>query len=73
MQTQDSKKARISIQSITFSDDSSLKLGENDIVVFVGPNNSGKSVALKNINNLIGNDSIENPVVKSISILIYNF
>ncbi len=39
----------VSIKSASFSDGSKVEFSENDIVVFVGPNNSGKSVALKNI------------------------
>lgn len=37
------------VDSATFSDGTILKFGENDIVVFVGPNNCGKSVSLQNL------------------------
>ena len=37
---------KLSFEAITFSDGTTLKLDENDIVVFVGPNNAGKSAAL---------------------------
>lgn len=40
---------RASITKITFSDGNTISLSENDIVVLVGPNNAGKSVALKDI------------------------
>lgn len=36
-------------RSITFSDGSTLNLDEGDIVVFVGPNNSGKSATLREL------------------------
>lgn len=39
----------VSISSATFSDGTTLTLQPNDIVVFVGPNNSGKSAALRDI------------------------
>lgn len=37
------------IDSLTFSDGTTLSFAKGDIVVFVGPNNSGKSAALRNI------------------------
>ena len=37
---------KLSFEAITFSDGTTLKLDEDDIVVFVGPNNAGKSAAL---------------------------
>lgn len=40
---------RASINSVTFSDGSKVFPSDGDIVVFVGPNNAGKSVALKDI------------------------
>ena len=40
------------ISKITFNDSSSFDINENDIVVFVGPNNAGKSQALKDIYSL---------------------
>lgn len=39
----------LSFASITFSDGTSLSLDDDDIVVFVGPNNSGKSAALREL------------------------
>ena len=36
-------RPRLSFETITFSDGTSLTLDEDDIVVFVGPNNAGKS------------------------------
>lgn len=40
------------IRNITFNDGSSVEINKNDIVVFVGPNNSGKSQSLKDIYTL---------------------
>ncbi len=39
----------LSFSTITFSDGTTLSLEEDDIVVFVGPNNAGKSAALKEL------------------------
>lgn len=40
------------ISQIVFNNSESLSINENDIVVFVGPNNAGKSQALKDIHRL---------------------
>jgi len=39
----------ITFESLTFSDGQTVALGETDIVVLVGPNNSGKSEALREL------------------------
>lgn len=40
-------KPRISLSCVTFSDETSLSFDEDEIVVFVGPNNAGKSATLR--------------------------
>ncbi len=45
----------ITITSVTFSDGSRLSFGAGDIVALVGPNNSGKSVALAEIYEAVAN------------------
>lgn len=42
-------RPRLSFETITFSDGTKLTLGDDDIVVFVGPNNAGKSAALREL------------------------
>ncbi len=42
-------RPNIYVQSLTFNDGTSLSINKNDIVVFVGPNNVGKSQTLKDI------------------------
>lgn len=42
-------RPRLSFETITFSDGTVLRLDEDDIVVFVGPNNAGKSAALREL------------------------
>lgn len=44
----------LSFQSITFSDDTTIKLEATDVVVLVGPNNAGKSVALRELQEYVG-------------------
>ena len=39
----------LSFETITLSDGTSIALEEDDIVVFVGPNNAGKSAALREL------------------------
>jgi len=39
----------VTVSALTFSDGASLQLAKNDIVVFIGPNNAGKSAVLRNI------------------------
>lgn len=42
-------RPKLWIKTITFSDGTMIEVHPGDIVVMVGPNNIGKSVALKNI------------------------
>jgi hypothetical protein len=61
--------ASIWIKKIIFNDDTTLELGKNDIVLFVGPNNAGKSVALRRLYELFadqGNSVL--PIAKSIEV-----
>lgn len=60
-------KPHISFESITFSDGTKIELNADDIVVFVGPNNAGKSAALKELEGYIGK-STNKLVIKDASI-----
>jgi len=42
-------RPRLSFEEITFSDGTILTLDDDDIIVFVGPNNAGKSAALREL------------------------
>ena len=44
----------ITFQSITFSDGTTIELEANDVVALVGPNNSGKSLALRELEMHLG-------------------
>ena len=45
---------KLSFESIRFSDGTTLNLDEDDIVVLVGPNNAGKSAALRELEEWVG-------------------
>jgi ABC-type transporter Mla maintaining outer membrane lipid asymmetry ATPase subunit MlaF len=47
-------RPRLSFETIQFSDGTELQLAEDDIVVFVGPNNAGKSAALRELESWVG-------------------
>jgi hypothetical protein len=40
---------KVLVKSITFSDNTTIQLSGNDVVVIVGPNNSGKSATFRAI------------------------
>jgi len=44
----------LTFQSVTFSDGSTIEFDDDDIVVFVGPNNAGKSAALREMEAYLG-------------------
>lgn len=49
------EETKIYIDQITFNDGSSFNFNHSDIVVFTGPNNSGKSQVLRDIKNYFSN------------------
>lgn len=48
---------KLIIKSLTFNDQTTIALNDNDIVVFVGPNNVGKSQSLHDIYNLLSENN----------------
>lgn len=44
-----SRSPSLTVSKLTFSDGTTVSIGEADLVVLVGPNNSGKSMALRQI------------------------
>ena len=56
----------ITFDSITFSDGTKIKLDRTDVMVLVGPNNAGKSLALRELDDYIGGNSMTT-VFKSIA------
>jgi len=49
------------VETLTFPDGTALSLSKDEIVVFVGPNNAGKSVALREIQGLIHQTTAQQP------------
>ena len=54
----------VTFGSVTFSDGNTIELNPTDIVVFVGPNNAGKSVALRELREFVRNPAFISTVVK---------
>lgn len=63
-----SEKPSAHLKSITFSSGQTLALDENDKILIVGPNNSGKSQTLRDIISLITKDLPQNMVIKNLSL-----
>lgn len=60
-----------SVSSITFNNGEVLEVAKNDIIIFVGPNNAGKSQSLRDIYSLAESDK-PTIVIKSIDIVKNN-
>jgi ABC-type transporter Mla maintaining outer membrane lipid asymmetry ATPase subunit MlaF len=52
----------LSFESVTFSDGTVLTFGDDEIVVFVGPNNAGKSAALREMQQFISQAVAQNVI-----------
>jgi AAA domain, putative AbiEii toxin, Type IV TA system len=52
--TNEPERPTLAFEAITFSDGSTLTFDDDDIVVFVGPNNAGKSATLREMEALVG-------------------
>lgn len=61
-------KAKIWLSELQFSDNTKIPLSKNDIVVIVGPNNSGKSASLKEAAILLRAKNVPCNVLKNIII-----
>ncbi len=61
-------KPRIWISEITFNDNTTIHFEKDDIVVFVGPNNAGKSASLKEIATLIATKKGRVKILKDIKV-----
>jgi energy-coupling factor transporter ATP-binding protein EcfA2 len=64
----DRTKPHARVASAEFSDGTRLTFSGGDVVVFVGPNNAGKSAALRNIRELFQNASHITEVIKAIKL-----
>jgi len=61
------KRPTLSFKEVTFSGGATLTFSEDEIVVFVGPNNAGKSATLKEMESLVSRNATLT-VVKSASL-----
>ncbi|EAZ90233.1 ATP-dependent nuclease [Crocosphaera chwakensis] len=61
-------KPKVWIEKIKFSDDSEVTFDSNQIIVFVGPNNVGKSASLKELNTLTRTNHPNRRVIKDFSL-----
>jgi energy-coupling factor transporter ATP-binding protein EcfA2 len=55
----------MSFEKITFSDGQTLEFDDDEIIVFVGPNNAGKSATLRELQNWIANSQSQTIVTNA--------
>ena len=60
------------VESLIFNNGESININKDDIVVFVGPNNVGKSQSLKDIYACITNQKYKK-VIKDVSLTLQKF
>jgi hypothetical protein len=58
------------IDSATFSDATKLRFSHGEIIVLVGPNNAGKSAALRGLREKFNNSELQSDVISEISYTI---
>lgn len=59
---------RVWIEKLVLSDNSEIPISKDDVLVFVGPNNAGKTALLRGIKDKLERSSRANPVLKKIAI-----
>lgn len=64
-----SLKPKVSLSEITFSSDTTIELNENEKIIIVGPNNSGKSQSLREIVTICQTgDTSQSVVIKDLKL-----
>lgn len=58
-------RPRIFFSSMTFQDGTEIRLGNNDIIVFVGGNNTGKSQTLRDLESLLTGEGINKSIINA--------
>lgn len=61
-----SQAPRVAISQLKFSDGTEVPFAESDVVLIVGPNNAGKSAALRAIRDKLQNSASKSPVLQSV-------
>jgi energy-coupling factor transporter ATP-binding protein EcfA2 len=56
----------LSFESITFSDGQTLNFEDDEIVVFVGPNNAGKSASLRELKNYLSSPTPQTVIARAV-------
>lgn len=64
----ESTSPRVAITSLTFSDSTTVTVSANDVVLVVGPNNAGKSAALRAIRDKLQNAAHKSPALQNLEI-----
>lgn len=57
---------RVYIRKISFSDNTTIEIGNDDVIVIVGPNNSGKSATLRCIRDTLIHGKQNSPVIRDL-------
>lgn len=57
----------ILIKDISFCNGEKINISEEEILIIVGPNNSGKSATLRGIQSKLGSSKPDSPIVKGVS------
>ena len=60
-------KPAVWVAGLTFTGGADIKLGRNDIVVVVGPNNAGKTATLRFIRDRLANPHVASSIVRDIT------
>ncbi|HHX09980.1 MAG TPA: hypothetical protein GX729_01200 [Firmicutes bacterium] len=64
----DNREPRVFVNSIKFNDGTVLQLNHNSIIVFIGPNNCGKSQVLRDIESRIEDSKRPSIVVSELTL-----
>jgi hypothetical protein len=60
---------RLTISQLEFSDGTDVELNKNDVMVIVGPNNAGKTAALRSIREKLTSSATKSPVVQNMQVM----
>jgi len=63
----DSEKLSLTISEFEFNSGDTLSIAPNEIVVFVGPNNAGKSVTLKEVYSFVKDIELDRKIITSVT------